>query len=328
MPRRPRTSRITIEDLRERIRAGSLREQEMGLYFRKDEESSEAFAPAVQVNEARVDLRGETVTADDARELLEQAMLADAARQAEKARAVPEGLGQPLRIAAEGDSWFNLPPVGWPQTALDVLKQDFAVSSVAMWGDEIEDMVARKQYRQLLQSKLYRHFLFSGGGNDVLGSIPRYVGRRKSGDVDPANAGTYVRQTFQTKVREIIALYEDVAADTRRWGPPGCILYVHGYANAVPRAGGKYLGKPLKGLDFDAVTHAPLARAVVAELIARFNTALAGFAAATANVVYLDMRSAMGAGDWNSDEIHPRLSGSRRIAARFKAAIEAHEPSV
>ena len=65
-----------------------------------------------------------------------------------------------------------------------------------------------------------------------------------------------------------------------------------------------------------------MARAVVAELVNRFNVALASFAGNHARVVYTDMRSALlDPGDWNWDEIHPSKEGSAKVAARFRTAI-------
>lgn len=328
MAYRSQSGRITIAELRQRAQAGSLTEEEMRRFFAADEENSEAFAPAVKIDTAHVDTSGEEITSEEATQLLEQAVIADNARKSELESTIGAPGAPRTKLLAEGDSWFNLPPIGWPATAIDILRGDYDVWNLAMWGDEIAEMVATKQYRQLLESKLYRHFLFSGGGNDVLGSIGSYVTKRKAGDSDPANAPGYVRPAFRTKVKDIIALYKTVAADARKWGPPGIVLYVHGYANAIPRKNGKYLGKPLKALDFDADQHAALARAVVATMVGIFNDALRGFASSTANVVYVDMRKAVGASDWSADEIHPLKSGARKVAAAFSSAVRANEPSV
>ena len=97
---------------------------------------------------------------------------------------------------------------------------------------------------------------------------------------------------------------------------------MHGYGNCFPLSGAKYLGKPLKGLGFDPDVVPSMARAVVAELVARFNVKLAAFASQHARVVYIDMRASLTQlADWNWDEIHPSEQGATKVAANFKTAI-------
>jgi hypothetical protein len=224
------------------------------------------------------------------------------------------------RVLGEGDSWFNLPPILYPPTALDILDKTHDVHSIALWGDELDTMVSKKQYKQPLASGAFRHFLFSGGGNDVLGSIQKYVLRRKSGDTNPDNAPNYVNSQFAKKLADMMKTYRTLAADVRAFTKSKTVLYVHGYANAIPRKNGPYIGTPLATLDFDPAS--ALARAVVRHMVALFNAALKDFAAGESNVVYVDVRSAMTQSDWLADEIHPRKSGSEKIAALFATAIK------
>ena len=230
------------------------------------------------------------------------------------------------KVLTEGDSWFNLPDIlfGYPKDAVDILRQTHNLLNIALWRAEIEDMVAEKQYLQPLGAGTFRHFLFSGGGNDVLGSIEKYVSPRNAGDTNPANAPNYVKPNFATKVRSIIRLYETLSDDVRGEVGSSVTLYVHGYANAIPVKGGKYLGKPLEAKGFNPSTVGPLATAIVAHMVGMFNTALKNFAASRANIVYVDMRPKMGQNDWHTDEIHPKTSGATKIAAAFSAAIAAN----
>ncbi len=127
-----------------------------------------------------------------------------------------EGAAATIKVLAEGDSWFNLPDLLYPKDALDILNRTHNVISVAKWGDTVENMLAQKQYVQKLKAGTFRHFLFSGGGNDVLGSIGTYVTTRKPGDTDPANAPGYVKASFATKVKGIISGYETLANDVKK----------------------------------------------------------------------------------------------------------------
>ena len=321
--------RITLTELKKRARKGDLTEKELRAYFALDEENSGAFAPAIRLNYSRVDTGGKGLSPEKTGDLYhlatevpkEKATRArkrqGAGKSAKSRRATASA---PRKVLAEGDSWFNLPDFLYPKDAIDVLRQTHDLSSVAKWGDTIENMLAQKQYVQKLESGNFRHFLFSGGGNDVLGSIGNYVKPRTLGDNNPANAPNYVKPSFATKVRAIVRQYETLA-DEARQAEPRAVLYVHGYANAIPVKGKKYLGKPLEALGFNPSTVGPLATAIVAHMVGMFNTALKDFAASRAGIVYVDLRPKVTANDWHSDEIHPKATGATKIAGAFAAAI-------
>ncbi|WP_144223536.1 hypothetical protein [Mesorhizobium amorphae] len=329
--KRPQSPPISLVELRKRCRDASLSEQELTDYFLPDEENSKPFAPALKLNEALVDV-GRARPGPDAISKL----YADATRAQTPLPKKPRVLTQTFRRAAktkllaEGDSWFNLPDYIYPKTTIDFLGSDydFDVSNIALWGDELEAMVRAKQYRQPLRSGLFGHFLFSGGGNDVLGSIPAYVKPRKSGDTDPAHAADYVKATFSQKISQMMGFYRSLANDARDATAGRVVLYVHGYANAIPKKGGHYLGGPFETLGFDPVAHAPLCRAIVAQMVKLFNDALQSFAQSTAHVVYNDLRPAMTERDWYRDEIHPNESGARKIARIFAESVRANTPGV
>jgi hypothetical protein len=310
--------RITLEDLKKRIRKGDLTDSELRGYFEIDEDNTEAFAPSIKLNYARVDTGGKEISPEETAELYRQAM----AKRPEEPKL--ESATASVKVLAEGDSWFNLPDLLYPKDALDILNRTHNVVSVAKWGDTVENMLARKQYVQKLRAGTFRHFLFSGGGNDVLGSIGTYVKTRKPGDTDPNNAPAYVKPSFATKVKGIISGYETLANDVRKVAGAKTVLYIHGYANAIPKKNGPYLGRRLEALGFDPAAVGPLSRAIVASMVGQFNTALRNFAAGRSGIVYVDMRPRMTAADWHTDEIHPKASGATKIAASFAAAIDAN----
>lgn len=325
---------IRFAELRKRCKTASLSEQKLRDYFQPDDENSKPFAPALKLNTELVELGCARPSPRTIAKLYAEATLAATPapdltarrKRVAEARRAPASARARLKLLAEGDSWFNL-PLWYPPTSLDFLAADFDVRSIAMWGDELEAMVAAKQYRQPLRSGQFRHFLFSGGGNDVLGSIPTYVKRRRPGDTDPAHAPDYIKPTFSQKIGQMIGLYRTLAADVRDATGGRTVLYVHGYANAIPVKDQKYLGKPLAELGFDPVQHELLCKAVVAHMVGMFNTALQSFAQSTAQVVYVDLRPAMRVGDWHGDEIHPARRGSQNISRLFAAAVGANTPT-
>lgn len=329
--KKPQSPKISLVELRKRCREASLSERELTDYFLPDEEHSKPFAPALKLNEALVDVGRARPSPEAISKLYAEATQAQSPLP-RKPRLLTQTLRRAARtkLLAEGDSWFNLPDYIYPKTAVDFLGSDydFDVSNIALWGDELEVMVTAKQYRQPLRSGLFGHFLFSGGGNDVLGSIPAYVKPRRPGDTDPAHAADYIKATFPQKISQMMGFYRTLANDARDATAGRVVLYVHGYANPIPKKGGHYLGGPLETLGFDPVAHAPLCRAIVAQMVKLFNDALQSFAQGTAHVVYSDLRPAMGERDWYRDEIHPNEAGAKKIARIFAEAVRANTPSV
>ena len=323
-------AKITYAELKKRCEKADLSAAELRAYFAEDLANSKAFQPAVKVDETNVDMSGsKKPTPKQVAELYRQATRtpkktvegAAPTLPAKSLTAKAKGMAKSLkatdaRVLGEGDSWFNLPAVIYPPTALDVLADTHDVNSIAKWGDELDQMVAAKQYLQPLKSGAFRHFLFSGGGNDVLGSIPKYVKRHQAGKTDPAH---YVNADFTAKMDELMKIYGKLADDVKAATKGGTVLYVHGYANGIPRKNGRYIGGPLESLGFGPET--ALAKGIVKHMVAMFNAALKAFAAGRSNVVYVDVRGAMNASDWLADEIHPRKSGSEKIAALFRTAI-------
>lgn len=318
--------KMTLGEIRRKSKAGGLTETEVRRIFVAVDNVDGKFGPAVAFDPAHVDFTGFRAEPGEAEALLEKA-----GKRAEAAsKAAKKGLEstkalkakKKVLVLAEGDSWFNLPWLIKPKTAMDFLDETHDVNNLAHWGDVLEDMVAAPAYAGPLGSGKYRHFFLSGGGNDVLDGIESYVSKRKDGDTDPANAALYIKPSFGKALIKLIELYAAVAAAT----PVNTILYIHGYAHARPLKNGPYLGTPLKKQGFDAIEHADLAQAVIRHMVDMFNAALSGFAASRARVVYIDLRPVVKAKDWHTDEIHPSSGGAAKIADAFRAAIAANIP--
>lgn len=318
--------KMTLGEIRRKAKAGGLSDADIRRIFVIDEERSKAFDPFVDFSPEAVEFKnfkpkageaGELIAANNRKRRRAAKPKATSAHELAIAKAKPR-----VKVLAEGDSWFNLPPIIKPKTAMAYLDDTHDVLNLAMWGDELGEMVKAAQYRQSLGSGNFRHFFLSGGGNEVLGNIPKFVTARKKGDTDPVNAPSYVNGDFAKALDGLMKDYAKVIAVV----PAGTVLYVHGYAHAIPVLGGKYLGKPLKALGFDPVEHAAFARAVIAHMIDLFNARLMAFAAAKAGVVWIDLRPVVTGSDWHTDEIHPSTDGARKIAKRFREAIAATAP--
>lgn len=352
-----KSSRIALAELRQLATEGKLGAKALGQYFEIDPKARKGLGPVFRINKETVNLGTERISPREVAQLLNQATNAAATGASPVAEAptlsptaaAPRAGGPAkvkkfkataakVRIYPEGDSWFNLPdfpvpsvfPLGvkiYPPDCIDVLDKTFEAKAnlTAIWGDELGNMVKDKQYLQKLGGGNFRHFLVSGGGNDILADIASNLLPRKNGDTNPATVAKYVVPAFDDRIKRLIKLYKTIRSEVTAQVNVEVIMYVHGYANALPIAGGEYLGGPLKGLNFDPVKVPAMAQAIVRELVDRFNVALSAFAATHARVVYTDMRPFLtDASDWNWDEIHPSKTGAAKVAAQFRTAINQH----
>lgn len=79
-----------------------------------------------------------------------------------------------ITIMAEGDSWFEFPRIFWWESVHDIVdclikRDNCAVYSVAAGGDWLSNMIYTGEYIEELPKITPDVFLFSGGGNDLLG---------------------------------------------------------------------------------------------------------------------------------------------------------------
>jgi hypothetical protein len=225
-----------------------------------------------------------------------------------------------VRLCGEGDSWLNLLSniSGFPKTLFDILGETFPTRNLAFPGDTFDHVLAEKQYKSVLQSGLYRVFVFSGGGNDILGGggLTSLL-RKKSeghGSSDPAD---YVNQPVMKQVLDRLAKgYRQVAREAKAF-EPGVLMLTHGYDYALPRKDGKWLGTPLqaKGYAHDE----PIAPKIIAFLVDQFNAVLHSVAQDNAHVRHIDVRGTVKA-RWH-DELHPKEPAARDVAALFQKEI-------
>jgi hypothetical protein len=225
-----------------------------------------------------------------------------------------------VRLCGEGDSWLNLLSniSGFPKTLFDILGETFPTRNLAFPGDTFDHVLAEKQYKSVLQSGLYRVFVFSGGGNDILGGggLTSLL-RKKSeghGSSDPAD---YVNQPVMKQVLDRLAKgYRQVAKEAKAF-EPGVLMLTHGYDYALPRKDGKWLGTPLqaKGYAHDE----PVAPKIIAFLVDQFNAVLHSVAQDNAHVRHIDVRGTVKA-RWH-DELHPKEPAARDVAALFQKEI-------
>lgn len=238
------------------------------------------------------------------------------------------------QVLAEGDSWFAH-PIQWNILFHLLDGGGYAIRRLASIGDELADMIRdvdhQPEYLRLLERKRF-HFgavLFSGGGNDLLGSpLPSLLRNR-------AEVGSWRdvidEIVLKGELEKLRTAYRKVI-DRIQTARPGCHLLAHGYDRPYPRNKGTTLfwgritvaGPWMHHVMNDKGLVDPVERHdVCGVLIDRLNDeVLAPLANDHAQFHHIDLRGTLqSVGEWD-DEIHPKSAGFKRMAARFRVVLD------
>ena len=235
-------------------------------------------------------------------------------------------------IISEGDSWFSFPIHANTIDHLDEMAdQKISLLRLEKNGDELLEIFGSKQ-RTKLRRYLTRYpveaLLFSGGGNDIVGSDLEPLLKTKQAGMtweDCIDKPRALRRIEQLKFAYLDLI--DIRDDCR----PTCIIYVHGYDYAIPN------GKPARVLGikvgpwmkphFDAkgITDLKDARRIVRWLINRFNEMLADLAQDHPKFVHVKTRNTLNENEWN-DELHPSRDGFEQVAEKFRSKLKKQFP--
>ncbi|SDF48365.1 Trypsin-like peptidase domain-containing protein [Limimaricola pyoseonensis] len=217
-------------------------------------------------------------------------------------------------VVAEGDSWFLHQMI---TDTLDHLREEqFNVRSMAAAGDTVDKMLSSPHFVNVLRQERARIFLFSGGGNDLLGG-----GRIRQvlhPDTEGVPASELINNAgLEPLLENVLNGYRSMIA-TLATHLPAVQIFSHGY---------DYLGKIDKGpwiwpyLE-DMGYSLERAGEAVAALLNRFNAELEQLAAGHGNFTYVRLLDVVGdnRGSWY-DAIHPKAAGFGRVAKEFAEQI-------
>ena len=315
----PAAGRIDLETLHKKLADPKTSEAALRKYFLVDEGRSGPFTPQLALNPATVNV---PPTPDGA---ARGDMAINSAnwwcrmrRTALFNTRIAEGYKGPI-IVSEGDSWFQYPII-LDDVIDQLIAKGYAIRSLDAGGDTLDNMIRSGEYLDGLRQTGASVFLFSAGGNDVLGggniaSVLR--------DYDPAlTAAQHILPAFQGLLDGAIAGYDKILRNVEAL--PGDILTLcHGYDKPLPNKG-KWIGLPM---ETRGIKNRDVQREIAGVMIDRFNAALAKLIGGFANARYLDMRGVVGPkpNRWY-DELHPTNQAYRSVADRFDAAIRAAHP--
>jgi len=270
------------------------------------------------------------------------------------------GLGDRVRVLAQGDSWFAfpLPVLGGARNLVEAIstrKRAVAID-LAIVGDTAGNMARGERYAQLRsilaggggeEAIAVAAILLSAGGNDLIDRIGDLVGTltRAARRAGPGEALRTVLAAVSSG--EAAHIYDDVLDHVRmlisaRDGGPsaGAPVILHGYAHVTPRDApalrfplkvGPWIWKRLTPLGYTQAEQQEIARRV----IDTFNGRLAALRDEAGSVHVLDLRLLQVPGGplpvadpawleptpyWH-DEIHLNSAGWDCVASRLYAPL-------
>jgi hypothetical protein len=235
------------------------------------------------------------------------------------------------KIVSEGDSWHLFPVIIEEiidqlnrDTSLAIFSTDGAGDTIAgMWNERLE---SNKGFQKSIAIERPSVYLFNGGGNDLLQTRPGPDGKKIGNlyfHLRDYSAGMTAAQLVKPSIDGAYDAVESLArAMVNKALEFAWIRKVvfHGYDYPFPD-NDVWLGKPMK---LHGITGAALQRQIVILLIDRLHDRLKRVAqgfAATGKVFYVDVRNTVTSkADWY-DELHPRSSGFKRIAAKIRPVL-------
>jgi hypothetical protein len=235
-------------------------------------------------------------------------------------------------IISEGDSWFSFPIHANTIDDLDEMaKHKISLLRLEESGDKALRIIGGSQ-KAKLAGFLHRYkvnaLLFSGGGNDVVGEdLLPLLNQKKPGMTwqDCIN-----ETTTQGRFDRLRSAYIDLA-HLRDENRPDCQIYIHGYDWAIPSGKGAVMwgikvGPWMKQyLVQKDITEVADQRAIIHELLRRFNDMLDGIAATNPKIVRVQTAGTLAENEWN-DELHPSRVGFKKIAGKFREKLHEQFP--
>lgn len=311
------TKRITLDQLNELIADPSTNERDLRRYFELDGERSGPMSPALKLNEKTVELPKADAEARGDVALASFNFLSRNRRQSDFHRRRARGYKGPT-IVSEGDSWFQYPIL--LDDVIDHLLDDYPIMSLGAAGDTLKRMFKRDEFTRDVERYNADILLLSGAGNDLLagGDLRRHLH-----PFDPTlSSAAHLLPSFDGMVDVAIQTYDKIFRKLEQLFPDLAVI-CHGYDRVVPQKNGKWLGKPMitRG-----IKDASMQKAIAAEMIDRFNTALGRIVTTFPNVTYIDARGVVTDARWH-DELHPTDKGYKDVAELFKTAIETATPT-
>ncbi len=234
----------------------------------------------------------------------------------------------PIRICASGDSWINVVIevsryLGYNKTFFDILECYYQTASSAWPGYTFDDLIEQKPFRVHVDTGVYDYFVFSGGGNELLGgcALSRLL-KDRSAVLGSDRPEDYLHMDRLEAVLEKLKKgYIEIAEHVLKQAPRTQLL-VQGYDYPVAHSDGPWFGRPFAKRNFRFEADKELINAILTYLVDRFYGFLHDVDSQFPNVTVVDIRN-MVRGRW-TDEFHPEVEASKDIAGYYRNVIDGY----
>lgn len=200
---------------------------------------------------------------------------------------------------------------------MDFLAEKYPIKTYAHFGDTMKDMMARPQYIMDLQTKKLKVFMWSGGGNDILGNgnFAVMLNQYNVEYPNPQDALYYITQAFYDALVDVTYWYDNLAKQVAYYSPK-TLLLIHGYDYPIPQQGGWWLGNAMEYRGLHPYWMADLCQAILHQMIDAFNSRLKAVTSShTKHVRYINLRNRVN--KWY-DELHPYESAAAHLATEYE----------
>ncbi len=233
---------------------------------------------------------------------------------------------KPITIIAEGDSWFRYVVGKGIVFYLErLLKTE--ILNLASPGDEVRQMLSPKQKNRLIRElkrgpakrQKYDYFLFSGGGNDLVG-IDRFYKWLNPYVVGMQAKDVLNKNTMKIAFGLLEMGYEEVI-EIRNTHSPKTQLLFNAYDFAIPDGRGVCGKGPW--MEPGLVTRnvpVKMRREVVKLFLTELDKLLKRIAKRNQLVTVVQTQGTLADNEW-ANELHPKNRGFKKIAKVFARAI-------
>lgn len=244
--------------------------------------------------------------------------------------------GTPLQVFAEGDSWFDYPVPFFGGGVIPRLEKrcGIPILNLAKAGDEVRNMLGVEE-RKVIIAQLrngspaggpWDAFLFSGGGNDIVGNPMALWVQDFDATVPAINLLSPTR--FGAALQLIMAGYEDLIKLRDTLSPTTHLIF-HSYDFAIPDGRGICGMGPWLKPTFDLrgfpsmLTRVQVVNAMLQQFAAKLQQLIANHQ----RVTLLNTQGTLSpvTASWHN-ELHPSKDGFNKIADVFHSKIKSLFP--
>jgi hypothetical protein len=333
---KPLPDKIAFGDLERMLQDISIPDEAFRPYLIGNKSASRPFAPVVQADPDRVTFdEMDRFRVEGAFAMNWANGIARWRRQARFRQRRTFGERLPV-IVAEGDSWFQFPFL--LDDVIDQFDRLYHIWCVSAAGDTLANMVnAAPEYLEAIaqQEEVPKIFLFSGAGNDFVGTEPdgTSVVFRVVRDFEPGRPASWYLETdeFAERLAFVEKTYRTLIDNVERTFSRKISTVVHGYDYAIPATPDdprrpswadkdEWLGGPLTKR---GITDPSLQRSIIKLMIDHLNTVQRRLCGGNngsgiyKSAFHVDMRNTLPSVTEWADELHPTDIGFAKVAQRF-----------